>query len=72
MWLDCLNRASSHRRRHPQVLVSRDVGKIASRALADREEEVAQALERGVGLAEFARTMALQVPAAQRLTSPPA
>ncbi len=46
-----------------RILVSRNLDKIASRALADSEEEVAQALERGRGLSEFARTMALQIEA---------
>ncbi len=45
------------------MLSSRTLDKITSRALAEREEEVAAALERGVGLAEFARTMALQIEA---------
>ena len=46
-----------------KILVSRTLDKLASRSLAEREEEVAQALERAFGLAEFARTMALQIEA---------
>jgi hypothetical protein len=46
-----------------KILTARTLDKLASRALAEREEEVAQALEKGFGLAEFARTMALQIEA---------